>query len=297
MESLTSLRAFVAVAETGSFAAAARRLDFSTSAISKSITRLEDDLGVKLFRRTTRSVSLTPEGERLVEGVKPVLRDLGALREDMAGAVGAPAGRLTLSVPAAFGRIAVIPKLAAFRRQYPKIELDLRLEDRLVDLVADKIDLVIRAGKLADSASLIARQLFEDQLVTCAAPDYIRRAGAPEEITDLEAHDCLAFRNSATGRTAPWFFRDGDGIRRMTMDGMLTSNDGESIGRAAIAGLGVSQMPSYIAREGLGDGGLVEVLTAFRPPPTPFHVLFLDRRLMLSRVRVFVDFLTKAFRA
>ncbi|WP_299404773.1 LysR family transcriptional regulator [uncultured Roseobacter sp.] len=291
MDSIQSLRTFVTVAETGSFAAAARRLDLSTSATSKSVARLEAVLGVQLFRRTTRSVALTPEGERLLEGLRPVLRDLDALRRDMATATKAPAGRLTVSAPAAFGRMTLIPKLAGFRRDYPDVELELRFEDNLVDLVSEQVDVAIRAGNLNDSTSLIARYLFDDQLVTCAAPTYLDRKGFPQVPDDLDGHDCLAFRNTATGRAAPWFFRDGDELMRLTPDSPVTSNDGESIAQAAIAGLGMAQMPSYMAAAALADGRVIEVLEACRPPPTPFHAVFLDRRLMPSRLRVFIDFL------
>ncbi len=295
MESLSGLKVFEAVATAGAFARAARDLDLSTSATSKSIARLESELGVKLFRRTTRKVSLTPEGERLLEGIKPILRDLDALKGEMAGTRDTPAGRLTVSVPAAFGRMALIPKLAPFQEGFPDVQLELRLEDRLVDLVSDNIDVAIRAGALTDSATLIARKLFDDQLLTCAAPAYLEREGLPRSIEDLDRHACLAFRNVGTGRVAPWFFQQEGSVDRVVKEGGVTSNDGEGVAVAAMAGLGISQMPSYMASAAIADGRLVEVLEELRPPPTQFHALFLDRRLMPSRLRVFVDYLVDAF--
>ncbi|MFY0310481.1 LysR family transcriptional regulator [Leisingera sp. D0M16] len=285
---------FVEIADTGAFNEAARRLDMTASAASKAITRLEEDLGVKLLHRTTRSVSLTPEGERFLEGVRPLLRDFTALREEMTNAIATPSGRLVVSAPAAFGRLALIPLLPQFRDTYPEVDLELRLEDRLADLIGDTIDVAIRAGALADSATLIARKLFDDQLVTCASPAYLDKHGAPLEIEDLDRHECLSFRNDATKRPAPWLFlRDGATFRH-SPKGQFSCSDGQGVALAAQAGMGISQMPAYMAKSALNSGELIEVLSAFRPPSTPFHAVFLDRRLMPSRVRVFVDFLANA---
>ena len=290
-KNLTAVAAAVQVAKDGSFAAASRALGLSTSATSKAIGRLEEELGIKLFQRTTRNVSLTPEGERYVEGVQPLLAELDALTAEVTDSLASPRGLLRVSVPAAFGRIVLVPAIADFTYRYPDIELELSLEDREVDLAAERIDVAIRAGSLPDSANLVGRKLFEDPLITCAAPSYLQRHGVPERPEDLEHHNCLNFRNRRTGRIVPWVFRSGE---RRVETGTLTIDDGEAVGRAAVAGSGLSQMPGFMAQPALQNGSLVEVLREFRPSDTAFTAIYLDRRLVSPRIRAFIDFLVVA---
>lgn len=287
-KNLTAVSAVVQVAEQGSFADASRVLGLSTSATSKSIGRLEDELGVKLFRRTTRSVSLTPEGERYVEGIRPLLLEMDAVTAEVTDSTLAPRGQLRVSVPAAYGRMVLVPQLFEFSERYPDVQLELSLEDRDVDLAAEQADVAVRAGALPDSANLVARKLFDDPLITCAAPTYLDRQGPPETIEDLKGHNCLNFRNRRTGRPVPWLFA---GDVRMPVSGGLAVDDGEAVGRAAIAGVGISQMPGFMAREALEDGRLIEVLRSHRPPPVQFSALYLDRRLVSPRIRALIDFL------
>ena len=290
---LSSVAAFIQVAETGAFNEASRRLDLSPSATSKAVSRLEDDLGVKLLHRTTRSVSLTPEGERYLEGAKRLLSEMVALGEEVANTLADPAGRLTVSVPAALGRMWLVDSLLDFRNAWPKIEIELSLDDRAVDLAGEAVDVVIRAGSLDDSANLVARRLFMDPLIVCATPRYWNRRGRPRAPDDLANHDCLNFRNRRTGRAMPWHFEIEGAVRSQVFGGPLTVDDGEAVGRAARAGLGVSQMPGFMAEEALRTGELEEVLQDFRPPDVPFTALYLDRRLVSPRIRVFVDFLSR----
>ena len=289
---LSGIAAFVQVAETGAFNEAARRLDLSPSATSKAVARLEDELGVKLLHRTTRSVSLTPEGERYLDGAKRLLSDLAALGQDISSTVADPAGRLSVSAPAALARMWLVDALADFRAAWPTIEIDLSLDDRVADLAGDAVDLVIRAGGLADSANLVARRLFTDPLIVCATPDYWARTGRPRHPDDLTTHRCLNFRNRRTGRAMPWLFTLNGAAASRVLAGPLTVDDGEAVGRAAQTGLGVSQMPGFMAAEALRTGRLEEVLRDFRPPDVPFTALYLDRRLVSPRIRVFVDFLS-----
>ena len=293
MPPLSAVAAFIQVAETGAFNEAARRLDLSPSATSKSVSRLEEDLGVKLLHRTTRSVSLTPEGERYLEGAKRIVADMAALGEEVSNTLADPSGRLTVSAPAAIGRMWLVAALADFRCAWPKIELELSLEDRAVDLAGEAVDVVIRAGSLGDSASLVARRLFTDPLIVCATPDYWSKRGRPQRPDALSDHDCLNFRNRRTGRAMPWHFEIDGAKSSRVFDGSLTIDDGEAVGRAARAGLGVSQMPGFMAAEALRSGELEEVLRDFRPPETPFTALYLDRRLVSPRIRAFVDFVSR----
>ncbi|WP_299631911.1 LysR family transcriptional regulator [uncultured Roseobacter sp.] len=294
LPSLISIEAFISVAETGAFKDGARRLNLTPSAASKAVTRLEETLGVKLIHRTTRSVSLTPEGERYLEGAKRLIADALALGAEVSDTASDPVGRLTVSAPAAFGRMCLVPALDAFHREWPQVEIELWLDDRAVDLAGDAVDIAIRAGALSDRANLIARRVFDDQLVLCASPDYWDLHGMPEHPDDLAKHDCLNFRNRRTGRVMQWHFTQDGEVVSKTYEGSVTIDDGESVGRAARAGLGVSQMPSFMAAEGIKRGKLVEALEEFRPPPTPFTALYLDRRLVSPRIRVFIDFILQA---
>lgn len=291
-KNLTAVVAAIHVADAGSFAHASRTLGLSTSATSKAISRLEEDLGVKLFQRTTRSVSLTPEGERYIEGARPLLIELDALTAEITDSLTTPRGSLRVSVPAAFGRMVLVPRISEFTSRFPEIELELSLEDRSVDLAAERIDVAVRAGPLPDSANLIGRKLFDDPLITCAAPAYLDRHGTPKTPDDLDRHNCLNFRNRRTGRAVPWVYLSGE---RRLESGLLTIDDGEAVGRAAIAGAGISQMPGFMAREALVSGALKEVLQEYRPAETSFTAIYLDRRLVSPRIRAFIDFLVGEF--
>lgn len=285
---LTAVAAVIQVAEQGSFTAAARTLGLSSSATSKAIARLEEELGVKLFHRTTRSVSLTPEGERYVEGVKPLLLEMDAITAEVTDNPSQPRGLLRVSAPAAYARSMLTPRLAEFSQRYPDINLDLLLEDRDVDLAAEQVDVAIRTGPLPDNVNLVARRLFTEPMITCASPDYLTQHGEPQTPDDLEQHNCIRFRNTRTGRPRSWFFKDGE---QRQVAGMLTIDDAEAVGRAAIAGAGIAQIPGYMAKAGLETGALQEVLRSYRPPEVVFSALYLDRRFVSPRIRVFIDFL------
>ena len=290
MPPLSGIAAFIQVAESGAFNEAARRLELSPSATSKAVSRLEEELGVKLLHRTTRSVSLTPEGERYLEGAKRIVADMTALGAEVSDSLASPSGRLVVSAPAALGRMWLVEALSDFRSAWPKIDVELSLDDRAVDLAGDAVDVVIRAGSLADSANLVARRLFTDPLIVCAAPQYWDRRGRPRHPEDLAQHACLNVRNRRTGRVMPWFFQFEEAKRSQVFEGPLTVDDGEAVGRAALAGLGVSQMPGFMAAEALRTGRLEEVLRDFRPPEVPFTALYLDRRLVSPKIRAFIDF-------
>ncbi|MEM8662142.1 MAG: LysR family transcriptional regulator, partial [Pseudomonadota bacterium] len=210
IKNLTAITAVIQVAEEGSFAAASRALGLSTSATSKAIGRLEDELGVKLFHRTTRSVRMTPEGERYVEGVKPVLAELEAITGEVTDDLAQPRGQLRISAPSALGRMIITPALSKFQVKYPEIDIELSLDDREIDLASDPIDVAVRVGNLGNSASVIARKLMEDSSVICAAPSYLQSYGIPLSPKDLMEHNCLNFRNRRTGRLYPWLFGTED---------------------------------------------------------------------------------------
>ncbi|MEM1367618.1 MAG: LysR family transcriptional regulator [Cyanobacteria bacterium P01_H01_bin.15] len=293
MKSLSNVTIFIQVAESLSFVQAANALSLSAPAVSKAIAKLEDELGVRLLHRTTRSVSLTPEGERFYEGITPLLQEMTALSTELTESLSQPQGRLKVSMGGAYGRIWGTQLMPAFLKQYPQISVELSLDDRDVDLAADGIDVAVRIGMLPDSANLIARRLFTDPLITCATPAYLEQAGCPRHPDDLKHHNCLNFRNRKTGRPMPWLFTMDGQVERRQVKGNLIIDDGEAVGRSAIAGLGISQMPGYIAETALEQGLLREVLHEYRPPKVPITALYLQRKLVSPRIRAFVDFMVK----
>ncbi|AFY57306.1 transcriptional regulator [Rivularia sp. PCC 7116] len=291
MKSLSNIKTFVRVAQTKSFVEAANVLSLSPPATSKAVAKLEEELGVKLLHRTTRSVSLTNEGERFYEVAQRLLEEMDDLVQELKDTKTEPSGRLKVSMSTAYGRMWGTILLAQFRRDYPQISVDLSLDDRDVDLAAEGFDVVIRVGELADSANLIARRLFLDPLITCATPEYLERYGRPQHPEELAQYNCLNFRNRKTGRLVPWFFTIDEQIERRNFTGTLTIDDGEAVGQAAMLGMGISQMPGFMAINALTEGKLEEILADYRPPEVPFTALYLERRLVSPRIQAFIDFM------
>ncbi len=287
---LTAAQVAVLVAEHGSFVAAARTLGLSASAASKALSRLEDELGVRLFKRTTRSVRLTPAGQRFVQGAGPLLAEFRTLVADVAGEVGAVQGPLRISAPETFGRRVLTPLLPGFLAMHADVDAELLLADRLVDLAAEPIDVAIRSGPLADSATLVARPLLNDPLVVIAGADYAaanRPVTAPD---DLSAHRAVVFRNARTGREEPWRFSGGVSRR---MHGGLVVSDMEAAFELAAAGAGLAQVPQYLARAAIADGRVVELMPELRPDPVMYSALYLDRRYVMPSIRAFIDYLVR----
>ncbi|TNE65683.1 MAG: LysR family transcriptional regulator [Alphaproteobacteria bacterium] len=292
MRQLNNVNTFLEVARTRSFAAAAKSLGLSTSATSKAVARLEEEFGVKLLHRTTRSVSLTAEGERFLEGAGRLKTEMDDLIAAVTESRGAPRGRITIGCTVILGRMWLAPLMVDFQRQYPDISVELRLEDRAADLAAEGLDLVVRAGELSDNSNLVARRFFEARFIMAASPDYLARRGTPTGIDDLDNHDCLSFRNPGSGRLYPWRFTfEGYSVSKQ-VPGRLVANEGDALRLAAEAGAGIVQMPSYVLAESLGNGKLVPVLPDLWPVAQPYHLLYLDRRFQSPRIRALIDFLT-----
>ncbi|MBD0303354.1 MAG: LysR family transcriptional regulator [Tolypothrix sp. T3-bin4] len=290
MKSLSNLLAFVRVAEAQSFAQASNDLGLSTSAVSKAVARLEADLGVKLFHRTTRSISLTSDGVQFYEGCQQLLGELNALEAEIQGNRATPKGRLTVSVPPSFGRVCLVSIIKEFTQTFPEISLDILMDDRQVDLAKEAVDVVIRTGQLSDSANLIARQLLTYPLVVCGSPTYFKQHGRPQHPEQLQQHSCLNFRNRATGRIYPWSFTLKHKAEQYAVSGSVVFDNADAIVRSAIAGLGLSQMPGFLAAEAISSGNLIEVLNAYRPLEIPVWICYLDRRFVAPRIRSFVEF-------
>jgi DNA-binding transcriptional LysR family regulator len=288
--------AFMAVADEGSFARAADRLGIGRSAVSRSVQKLEGQLGARLFQRTTRTTSLTPEGERFYESCRPgVERILTALEEMRDLREGPPRGHIRVSALPGFGRKVVAPLLSRFRARFPDVTVELLLEERPFDLAADRIDVAFRDGKLEDS-QVIAKQLIPMQMHLCASPSYAARHGLPECIDDLAAHACISQR-TANGRLQPWCFKVDDTPCDVTPQGALTFNDADLVLQSVLRGEGIAQLPAYQANEGLQSGSLLTCLRQCAPDDRGHYLCYLSRKQLPKRIRAFVDFMTAEIRA
>lgn len=289
MDRLDCDRMFVAVIETGSFSRAAERLGTSSGQASKLISRLEYDLGVQLLARTTRALSPTEVGRAYYEGIKPLIEEFEALDASVRNAAGAPSGRLRISAPVSFGTVQLVPILVDFGRAFPGITVDVDFSDRQVRLVDEGFDAAIRIGSPADS-SLISRKLGEVRIVTLAAPAYLAARGRPAGLEDLAGHDCICDGN--TPDPTFWRYRSGTVAVR---DRMRFSN-AEACMIAAVAGLGITRVPSFVAGEALRDGRLELLLPGDEAEPRGLFVIYPPGRHLAVKVRVLVDFLAQCFR-
>lgn len=290
MDRLSGILAFVRAAESHSFVQAARLLDVTPSGIGKSISRLEADLGVRLLNRSTRHISLTDDGSVFFGHCRRILDDLDTARRLISNRNSAPRGKLRISLPTTLGRLCVIPYLKLFLEQYRELTLELNMSDRRVNLIEDGIDIALRIGALNDS-SLVARPLWQEQVVTVAAPDYLQ-GRAIITINELALHRCLLFRWPTTGRERPWLFHIDGNPREWWPTIFVTLDEGEALVDAARASIGIVQVPSYMAKHAIKRKELVEVLPDIRPRPNPIHAIYASQHNLPARVRVFIDFLT-----
>jgi DNA-binding transcriptional LysR family regulator len=288
MKGLQQLVAFAETAKFGSFAAAARELGSAPSTLAKAVGRLEASLGLRLFHRTTRQVSLTPDGERLFERCQRVLAEVEELHSDAAGVRAAPSGTLRIDMPIVFGRRFMMPLLAKLVQRHPELQLDARLSDAHVDLVKEGVDVAIRTGRLDDS-TLVARRFAKQDLVLVASPAYLRRRGTPAEPSQLGAHDAIVFRLPSSRRDRPWQFRVRGRVLELHPKARLRFNDGEAMVCAARLGLGLAQVPDYMAMDEIAARRLVEVLPGHRPPSMAIHAVMPANRLVPPRVRALLD--------
>jgi DNA-binding transcriptional LysR family regulator len=290
MYSLQPLLAFAETAKRGSFAAASRELGCTPSTLAKAVARLEAQLRVRLFHRTTRRVTLTADGERLFGRCQRVLAELQLLQEEASGARNAPSGTLRIDMPVSFGRMVMLPLLARLVEQNPALAIDARFSDLYVDLVREGVDLAIRTGALKDS-TLIARRFGSQELLLFAAPSYLSRAGTPRSVDALRAHTAVLFRVPSTGRDRPWHFRVRGRNTTFLPSSRVRVDDGEAIVNAAVLGLGIGQVPHYMVARELAAGTLMELLSAFRPPAMPIWAVMPSGRLIPARVRALLDLL------
>lgn len=292
MSSVRLLIAFTETARHGGFAAAARELGLSPSAVAKAVGRLEQQLGVRLFHRTTRRLGLTHEGEALFQRCRRVLDEFEAIERSAAQAGAGATGVLRIDVPVTYGKLHVVPVLAALALEHPALRVELRLSDEYADLVGGGLDAAVRIGEVDDSR-LVARRIDRQELGVYAAPALLERTGRPRHPAETASRPCIAFRVPRTGRLRPWTFRVDGAPFTLQAPGPHVVNEGEGLVAAACAGLGLIQVPDYMATGAVRSGHLEEVLRAFRPEPTPISVVFPSNRQVPLRLRLFIDRLAR----
>ncbi len=288
MDSLNGFVVFVQVAETRSFVAAGRELGVSASAVGKSVARLEEKLGVRLFHRSTRSVTLTAEGTLFLERSRRILAEIDAAELELSQASSAPRGRLRVSLPLVSSLM--LPVLGEFMRAYPQIELDLDFTDRMVDVIEEGFDAVVRTGEPADSR-LSARRLGRFHLGLVAAPDYLARRGMPQTPADLLQHSCLHYRFPNSGKLETWAQRSRSGDAELPLPVSMICNNIETRVCFALRGLGIAYLPDFAIREPLAQGRLQPILVDQIGGDGVFHVLWPASKYPSPKVRALVDFL------
>src|SRR5262245_10018345 len=292
MDRLAGIPAFEGVVAAGSFAGAARALNLSVAAVSKQVRALEDRLGVRLLHRTTRQVRLTEAGQRFHERCQRILADLEDAEREVAERQATPRGRLRVSAPMSFGQRHIGPVVSAFLGRNPDVQVDLVLDDRFVDLLAEGFDVAIRIAELHDS-SLVARRLCASRRVLCAAPGYLARHGTPVTPDELTAHRCIGYAYMASG--CDWPFRTREGRRLVRVHGPVMSNNGDVLRVLALDACGVALLPTFLVADDLREGRLREVLPDQLDGDPAVWVVQPTRRHVPLAVRAFVDFLVARF--
>jgi DNA-binding transcriptional LysR family regulator len=288
MDQLSAMRAFVRVIQSGSFSAAAREQNSSQATVSKKVAALEAKLGVKLLTRSSRDQSLTQAGIDYYEQCVALLSELDEVEARVRSQVAAPQGTLRVTAPVAFGRLVLAPLMGEFLQRYPDIKIDMLLGDRHVDLIAEGVDVAIRARKLEDS-SLVARHLFENPMLLVASPGYVEQHGAPREPADLKRHNCIVYSLMKTGNN--WHFTRLGKEESVPVTGNLQSDNGDTNLEVVLSGLGITTLPIWMVDEYLRAGRLVQVLSDYQADQIPFNAIYPQNRYVPLKVRCFVDFL------
>jgi DNA-binding transcriptional LysR family regulator len=293
MDKFESIRAFTEVVKAGSFAAAAREMGLSRSAVNKLVLNLEQGLGAQLFHRSTRRVSPTTSGLAFYERCLAILADLAEAQIAVSQLHGEPRGTLRLNAPMSFGTLHLASALADFMAQYPKLQVQLTLEDRFVDPIAEGFDLVIRIAEPPDAAALIVHPLAPAKRVLCAAPSYLASHGSPSHPSQLRHHSCLHYGYLATGNQ--WKLRGTDGEHAVSIQGVLCSNNGEVLKTAAVKGLGIALLPTFIVASELQEGTLQVILPDYSPPEISICAIYPANRHLSAKVWLFVEFLKERY--
>jgi LysR family transcriptional regulator for bpeEF and oprC len=296
MDRFQAMQVFTRVVDANSFSRAADNLGMPRATVTTTIQNLEALLQVRLLNRTTRRISLTPDGAAYYEHCARILGDVEETESSFRDVASGPKGRLRIDVPSTVGRLILIPHLCEFHSRYPDVELLIGLGDRPVDLVQEAVDCVIRVGELQDS-TLVARRIGTFDFVTCAAPAYLERHGEPTGIDDLGNHHAVHYFSSGTGRVIDLDFV-ADGVTTpVKTSGMVSVNDAEAYLACGLQGFGLIQVARFMALPHLESGALREVLPQFLPSPMPIWAAYMQNRHLSPKVRAFVDWVTELFGA
>ena len=294
MNRFENMATFIRVVEAGSISAAADRLGVAKSAVSRRLKELEGHLGVELFHRTTRKMNLTDTGRAFYHQSVRILEDVIEAEHATSQAHGTLKGSLKIALPSTFGLMHMGPAINEFLQAHPQIEFDLDFNDREVDLMQEGFDLAIRIANLADS-SLIARRLAPIQFVMCASPVYLEQRGVPQSPDELIEHQCLVY--SLLRDVEYWYLTDSNGREiRTKIHPYLKASTGEFLKDAAVEGLGIILLPSFIAYKEIERGALVQILKEYKLPRMDAYAIYPQTRHLSQRVRAFVDFLVKRFK-
>lgn len=288
MDKYQEMRVFAAVVDAASFVAAGDALGMSKAAVSRYVSELEQRLGIRLMHRTTRKLSLTPEGEVFLARCRDILASIEASEAEISTRSITASGLLKVSVPVSFGIRHLAPLWSPFLDRHPQVVMDVQLSDRVIDLVEDGFDLAVRIARLPDS-SLISRQLATTRLVLCAAPIYLERRGAPRHPSELAQHDVMGYSLMATGDQ--WQFTGPEGPVTAKVRPRMWSNNGDTCIAAALDGAGIQLQPTFLIEKELASGQLVEVLPQYRCAELGIYAVYPSRKFVLPKVRALVDFL------
>jgi DNA-binding transcriptional LysR family regulator len=294
MDRIAAMNAFVRVVEAGTFTKAADTLDLPNATVTRLIQGLEQELKVRLLHRTTRSVTVTPEGATYYERVVRLLADLSDIESSTRLSQGKPSGRVRVETAAAIGAKVIVPALAEFYRDFPDVDVDLGVGNRRSDLVAEGIDCAIRAGEISEQM-IVARRIGAFQFTTCATPGFLQAHGVPGTLNELQQRPTIGMTSARTSRALPFRFLDGTTESEVALSHKLVVNDTNAYLAAGLAGLGIIQAPSYVVHDHVKAGRLTAVLEDWRTPSVPVHVLYAPNRYLSAKVRVFIDWTVALF--
>ena len=294
MNALESMAILVAVVDAGSLSAAARELDMPLATLSRKVNALEAHLKTRLLLRTTRQLSLTEAGVSYVAACRRILEEVSEAERNAIGEYVQPRGELTVTAPVVFGRLHVVPVVAEFLAQYPEIDIDLMLTDRVVHLMDEHVDAALRIGDLPDSA-MMATGVGTVRRVVCASPAYLKARGEPKKPRDLASHECISFEVLESKRA--WVFGSGKTEESVAVHSRLSVNTAEGAIDAAVLGVGLIRVLSYQAAAALHDGSLRVVLAKFEAAPLPIHLVHKGQAPLPLKLRAFLDFAAPRLRA
>lgn len=295
LDQMAAMRAFSRVVEVGTFTRAAHMLGIPKPTLSKLVQGLESHLRTKLLNRTTRRVTVTADGAAYYERVARILADIDELDGSMSLSQASPRGRLRIDMSPSLAMLVLIPSLRDFHERYPEIQIDLGVTDRTIDLVGENVDCVIRAGTIADQ-SLIARRIAEFHFMTCATPDYIARHGEPTHPSELEKnHTMVGYFSSPSQKAFPFEFKRGSELVEILGRHIVTVNDGNTYVAAGLAGLGILNVPVFMAADHLQSGALRPILSEWSSDPVPLYIVYPPNRHLSTKLRVFVEWAADLF--